>query len=118
MTTPQPFYPQGVPPAHGTDGQQLGPGVPPSPFIHEEKPAYPITARTDTAGWFFEWAAPLFRPFADVSDFVSEKRKALGLPFPGTAEHLQRETKSELARDQVEASWGRWLLRPVSRVSV
>lgn len=93
-STPNPFYPPGVPAPPGTGNEQLGPGSP-SPFIHEGKPAYPITASQSYASSFLGFLDPFLGPVGHFMGSVAEKRRSLGLPFPGTAEHLQREVKSK-----------------------
>lgn len=86
--------PPGVPAPPNTGNEQIGPGAP-SPFLHEEKPLYPLRGQDSHASSFFAFAEPVLGPFGKVLDKISEKRRALNLPFPGTAEHLQRETKRE-----------------------
>jgi hypothetical protein len=88
-----PYFPPGVPAPPGSGNEQIGPGGP-SPFLHENKPAYPIHASQSYASSFFSFLDPLFGTVNQVVDNVAGKRRALGLPFPGTAEQLQREVKS------------------------
>jgi mitochondrial import receptor subunit TOM40 len=97
-TANNPFFPPGVPAPPGTGPEQVGPGAP-SPFLRESKGAYPITAKDSHATSFLGFLDPVLRPVGQFMESVSEKRKALGLPFPGTAEHLQREVKSGYLRE-------------------
>lgn len=89
-----PFFPPGVPAPPGTGNEQLGPGSS-SPFVHQNKPAYPIKASESYASSFFGFLDPFFGTAGQFMENVAEKRRMLALPFPGTAEHLQREVKSE-----------------------
>lgn len=92
-TQPQPFFPPGVPAPPSTGNEQLGPGGP-SPFLHEEKPSFAIHAKQSYASSAFAFLEPVFGPIGQVFDVIGARRRALDLPFPGTAEHLQREVKS------------------------
>ncbi|MCO5565916.1 hypothetical protein L7F22_019591 [Adiantum nelumboides] len=95
MSAQSPYLPQGVPAPPNTGNEQLGQGAP-SPFIHEEKPAYPIHRRDDRASGFFSFLDPILGPVGKAFDSLSERRRALGLPSPGTTDTLQREVKSTL----------------------
>ncbi|CEH15542.1 Translocase of outer mitochondrial membrane complex, subunit TOM40 [Ceraceosorus bombacis] len=88
------FQPTGVPPPP-TAGDNIGPGGP-SPYLHEDKPAFPINAAHRYGDGFFSFLAPVLGPVGSVMTAWQEKRNELDLPSPGTAEHLQREVKSTL----------------------
>lgn len=95
MSAQSPYLPQGVPPPPTTGNEALGQGTP-SPFLHEEKPAFPIHRREDRASGFLSFLDPALGPIGKIFDSLSERRRALGLPFPGTTDSLQREVKNTL----------------------
>lgn len=93
MSAPSAFYPPGVPPPAST-GDAIGPGAP-SPFVHEDHPAFPIEPKRTLGAGAFSFLSPVLGPAGGLMDAWTQRRLALNLPSPGTAEHLQREVKSE-----------------------
>ena len=73
----------------------------------DEKPeASSIDAVESSAQGFLSslTSNPLVSPLLDTYDSISSRRKALGLPFPGTAEGLQKEVKGEARQGKARQS--------------
>lgn len=85
QTVPPPgFQPEAVP-------VQAPPAVP--DFVPEHK-AFPVPAKENQARNMFAFADPIVRPIANVLSTIQQSRERLGLPNPGTVEHLTKEVKS------------------------
>lgn len=98
MAAPAPAQPYGFPPgapsAPPSGQESLGTNAP-SPFLPEKSsPAYPSAPAPSSSRFGLGFLNPVVQPFANAANSIGEARAKLGLPNPGTVEHLQREVKS------------------------
>lgn len=89
-TAQTPGYP-GLPP---TDpALSPNPGAPAADF-HPDAKTFPVPAGQNRARSLFAFADPIVQPISRTLESLSASRQKLGLPNPGTIEHLTKEVKS------------------------